>query len=207
MYEPERIKRIEFKVIPTKEGFCLEKTPQVLRLLRESIFSPTSLDTYLNCPARFYFRYCLGLTEKEEISEELEASDIGNFLHCLLQDFYSLFLNNTVKIDKQAHEYLYELKEKKIKQFFPQDTGERFLLSKIIDYKLGAFLNQEAKRKERIKILYLEQELPIEPERIKIDTEYGSVRLKGKLDRVDERILGGKRRIVITDYKTGKYRY
>jgi hypothetical protein len=205
LYAPEKIKRIEFRVMPVKRGFSLKKTPQTLKILQNTIFSPTSLDRYLHCPAQFYFRYCLGLKEKEELSEEVEAKDLGNFFHCLLRDFYSLFLNKTVKLDDKAYGYLCKLKEKKIKEFFAQNTGERFLLSRIIDYKLETFFKQEAERKEGIKILYLEQELPIEPERIKIDTEYGPVYLKGKLDRVDERISAGKRRIVILDYKTGEY--
>ena len=205
LYTPDKIKHIEFRVTPTKETFSFKKTPKTLVILKKRAFSPTSIDTYLNCPARFYFRYCLGLKEKEDISEELEASDIGNFLHSLLRDFYSLFLNKTVQLDGDAHSYLFEIKEKKLKEFFDQNTGELFLLSRIIDYKLENLLKQESKRKERIKILCLEEELPIEPEKIKIDTEYGPVCLKGKLDRVDERIFDGRKQIVILDYKTGRY--
>ena len=92
-----------------------------------------------------------------------------------------------------------------MKQFFPSQTGEQLLLSKIIDYKLDNFFKQGMNRKESIKILYLEQELPLGPEKIKINTKHGPVYLKGKLDRVDERMLGGNRRIVILDYKTGVY--
>jgi len=46
----------------------------------------------------------------------------------------------------------------------------------------------------------------LEPQRIKLDTQFGTVYLKGKLDRVDERILDGRRYIVVLDYKTGDYR-
>jgi ATP-dependent exoDNAse (exonuclease V) beta subunit len=145
------------------------------------------------------------LREKEEITEEFEAQDVGNFLHSLLRDFYSLFLGKTVTIDHEAHRYLFELKEKEMKEFFPQQTGEQFLLSRIIEYKLKTFLNQEARRREKIKILYLEQECPVEPQKIEIDTEYGPACLKGKLDRVDERVLDGRKSIVILDYKTGGY--
>ncbi|MFH1678421.1 MAG: PD-(D/E)XK nuclease family protein [Candidatus Omnitrophota bacterium] len=204
LYAPERIKRIEFRVVPDKQGFSLKKTPQALKILKRAFFSPTSLDKYLHCPAQFYFRYCLGLEEKEDIPEELEAADIGNFFHGLLRDFYSQFLNKTVKLDEQARKYLFEIKEKKFKEFFPQQTGERFLLSRIVDHKLKIFLDREINRKEKIKILCLEQKLPVKPQEVKISTEYGSVFLKGTLDRVDERVFGGKGRIVILDYKTGQ---
>ncbi|MFH1339200.1 MAG: PD-(D/E)XK nuclease family protein [Candidatus Omnitrophota bacterium] len=205
LYRPEKIKRIQFKLTPLKERFSLTKTPQITRFFKNSPFSASGLDMYLNCPARFYFHYGLRLREKEEITEEFEAQDVGNFLHSLLRDFYSLFLGKTVKIDEEAHRYLFELKEKEMKQFFPQQTGEQFLLSRIIDYKLKIFLNREANRKENIKILYLEQEFPVEPRKIEIDTEYGPAYLRGKLDRVDERVLDGRKSTVILDYKTGGY--
>jgi CRISPR/Cas system-associated exonuclease Cas4 (RecB family) len=205
LYGPEKIKRVQFKLMPVKERFSLRKTHQIVEFLNKNPFSPSSLDMYLNCPARFYFHYCLRLREKEEITEEFEAQDVGNLLHSLLRDFYSLFLGKTVTIDQEAHRYLFELKEKKMKEFFPQQTGEQFLLSRIIDHKLKTFLNREERRKEKIKILYLEQEFPVEPQKIEIDTEYGPARLKGKLDRVDERVLDGRKSIVILDYKTGGY--
>ena len=205
IYDQKQIKRIEFKVASTKEDFCLNKLPQTVKLLRQSVFSPTSLDTYLNCPAKFYFRYCLGLREKEDLTDQMQASDIGNLLHSLLKEFYSSFLNKEVKLDEASRKHLFELKEKKLKEFFSQATGERFLLSKIIDHKLNIFFDQQARAGEKVRILYLEQALPIESKSITIDTEYGPAYLRGQLDRVDERISAGKRRIVILDYKTGKY--
>lgn len=205
LYPAQGIKRIQFRLTPLREEFSLRKTPEIIRFLKNSPFSPSGLDMYLNCPARFYFHYCLRLREKEEISEEFEAQDVGNFLHSLLRDFYSLFLGKTVKIDEEAHRYLFELKEKGMKQFFPQQTGEVFLLSRIVDYKLKIFLNREAGRKEQIKILCLEQEFPVEPGKVEIDTDYGPVCLRGKFDRVDERSLDGRKNTVILDYKTGGY--
>jgi len=84
LYGPEKIKRIEFKVAPIKEEFSLRKTPSALEILRRGTFSPSSIDTYLNCPARFYFRYCLGLKEKEEISEELAATSIEMLVNAIM---------------------------------------------------------------------------------------------------------------------------
>ncbi|MFC1657835.1 hypothetical protein ACFL1D_00440, partial [Candidatus Omnitrophota bacterium] len=59
LYEPQRIKRIEFKLIPAREEFSLKKGSATMQILRGHAFSATSIDMYLNCPAKFYFRYCL----------------------------------------------------------------------------------------------------------------------------------------------------
>ena len=205
LYDPGRISRVEFRVAPNRDKFCLAKTPHTLNILQGLTISASSLDTYLRCPARFYFRYCLGLKEPEVIIEGVEASEIGNFLHSLLRDFYSVFLNKRVQYDKKSHKYLFELKEKKLKEFFPQHTADRFLLSRIVEHKLALFFSQEAQREQKVKILYLEQNFPIAGSIIKIDTQYGAVSFKGKVDRVDERYIGKKKQIVILDYKTGQY--
>ena len=203
LFSPDKIKRIHFPLIPQRQEFSLKKSLAALEILNRQIYSASSLDMYLNCPARFYFHYCLGLREKEEIPQEQQAQDVGNLMHALLKDFYALFLNKTVTLDKESRDYLFELKEKKMQEFFAQESGERYLLSRIIDHKLKLFLNHEAKRKEEVKILYLEQEFPLGASEIKLQTALRQVSLKGKIDRIDERRFSGRRQLVILDYKTG----
>ena len=57
LYDWQKLKYVEFKVASKKEQYCLKKTPMTRRLLKETVYSATSLDTYLKCPAQFYFRY------------------------------------------------------------------------------------------------------------------------------------------------------
>ena len=68
----------------------IPKTEEHVRLLREKYLSASALQSYLACPAQFYYRSVCGLKEQEEVSESLEANDIGNVFHAVMQALYSV---------------------------------------------------------------------------------------------------------------------
>jgi ATP-dependent helicase/nuclease subunit B len=51
-------------------------------------YSPTSYQTLLDCPYRFFARNVLGLKELDEADEALDKSDYGNALHAILKRFH-----------------------------------------------------------------------------------------------------------------------
>lgn len=51
-------------------------------------FTPTALNTYLECRLRFYFKYVLELYELEAISEEVDPMVFGNILHHIMEQLY-----------------------------------------------------------------------------------------------------------------------
>ncbi len=68
----------------------IPKTEEHIRLLREKFLSASALQGYLACPAQFYYRSVCGLKEQEEVSESLEANDIGNVFHEVMQKLYDV---------------------------------------------------------------------------------------------------------------------
>lgn len=68
----------------------IPKTEEHVRLLREKFLSASALQGYLACPAQFYYRSVCGLKEQEEVSESLEANDIGNVFHEVMQKLYDV---------------------------------------------------------------------------------------------------------------------
>lgn len=51
-------------------------------------YSPSSYQTLLDCPYRFFARNVLGLKELDEADEALDKSDYGNALHAILKRFH-----------------------------------------------------------------------------------------------------------------------
>ena len=134
----------------------IKKTPQVLKFLEKAVFSASSIDTYVNCPLRFYFQYILGLKPKEDIAEDIESSEIGMFLHKLLEDTFSVFLGRQVDIDRDFEKRFFKEFEKRFeKQFLRAYKSEAFLLKEVMQNRLQKFIKQEAKRK--VKIISLEE--------------------------------------------------
>ena len=68
----------------------IPKKEEHVQLLREKFLSASALQSYLACPAQFYYRSVCGLKEQEEVSESLEANDIGNVFHEVMQKLYDV---------------------------------------------------------------------------------------------------------------------
>jgi hypothetical protein len=50
--------------------------------------SPSALNTYIDCPLRFYFRHIAGIGEPEEVDEEIDHREFGTVVHGCLTELY-----------------------------------------------------------------------------------------------------------------------
>lgn len=53
------------------------------------LLSPTALNTYIDCPLRFYFRYVANLKEQETISDEIDGAMLGTCFHHAAEYLYT----------------------------------------------------------------------------------------------------------------------
>ena len=51
-------------------------------------FSASALNSYLDCPLRFYYHYVEGVKESDEVVEELDASLFGSIFHKVMEELY-----------------------------------------------------------------------------------------------------------------------
>jgi hypothetical protein len=175
------------------------KTPETMKLLKDMSFSPSAIDTYLNCPKRFYFSRILNLKEKEEVGEEPEASQIGTYVHSLLAGSFARFLDKKPVIDDafikdfKAMNDLYFNRD-----IMPKMRSGAFLLKEVADYFLNGMLRNEQERasSEIEKIIKLEEQMSGA-----ITIEGKTYQFKGIADRIDKLNNG---QTLILDYKTGR---
>ena len=66
----------------------IPKTPEVAAWLPTIEYSATSLDAYLQCPLKFYYKTVLRLSPREELSGEIESMEIGTFVHAVLFSYF-----------------------------------------------------------------------------------------------------------------------
>ncbi|MDD2611906.1 MAG: PD-(D/E)XK nuclease family protein [Bacteroidales bacterium] len=88
--------------ISSKRPIRIEKTQEIMDILRKNYdlqtdqdiktFSPTALNSLLDCSLRFYFRYIAGLKKAEEVSEDIDGAILGNFFHHSAQYIYTFIL-------------------------------------------------------------------------------------------------------------------
>lgn len=172
----------------------IPKTDRIVSFLNDFTFSATALDTYLNCPLQFYYRYVLGLGKKEEITGEIERADVGKFVHRVLSSYFSRRLNRVLKeadVDLEEMDNLIE--DLFGKEYGTNPTGAVFLLKAQIKEHLRDYLS-----KYRIPLIK-EKKVTIIGVEEPIEVTLNPYKLKGRLDIVEKR----DGNICIVDYKSG----
>jgi ATP-dependent helicase/nuclease subunit B len=175
----------------------IEKTGDVLRLLREKAYSPTAIDDYVRCPILFYYRHLLNFEEKKALSEDIDVMDRGNIIHHILRDTFEGFRGR--EIASHTYDEVLAKMNKAIDKNFDGRvvTGDFYLFKELAGYKLEMFLRKNIKNAPSpFTIKYLE-----EPVRASIDAGGHQISLKGRVDRID--FIPRDSEYVIIDYKTG----
>ncbi len=167
---------------------------EVEKWLREREISATFLETYLDCPLKFYFRYVLGLKPPARITD-YDAGELGSLIHEVLEAYFRPYEGKFYdpRKDNSPERLLASFRERFSQSVLFRRLGpeRRFFILRTAEFRLKRYL--EALREfPPFRILALEKEMRREHPRL-------GLRFYGRLDRVDE--FEGE--IVILDYKTG----
>ena len=189
------VPKASFKLKALPKKLKIQKSPKIINFLQEMTFSASRIDTYLACPLKFYYRYVLGLQEKQELADDPESSDIGNFLHELLQETFTKFLKRKPQINEKFKGYFFKTYEQKFDAAFKNKMrSDSFMLKAIVDERLKRFLDEESGRSVK-EIVELEQE-----RNFSITLDRKDFKFTAKIDRVD-RLMDDS--LLVIDYKSG----
>lgn len=189
----------------------VEKSPEIMEQLRLKRYSPSSMNSYISCPLRFYYEQLLHLRQDDEISDTIESSDLGTIIHQCLEDIYKPFENKALDMDILAAEIdsVPSRIEKLLDDFFTNGEiheGKTDLMRAVAISQVTHFLNHEIgklKQGQKIDILQLEETLD-KPLVLNIDGYKNPIEIhfNTKADRIDR--INGQLRVV--DYKSGYVR-
>lgn len=201
--DSEFIKPVSERAEIQASGFKpVEKTSEVIKELERMTFSPSKIDAYLKCPAKFYFSYILGLEEKKEIEEDPDSGSIGRCVHSVLKRLFDPFTDKTVSagVLKAIEGMLEKVVEEETEKMYGNVRGNNYLISEIIKFRLSYLLKKHRNIGEFV-LKGTEKELYAEFDGIK--NSAGKVTIHGIIDRIDARQDG----MMIVDYKTGSGKY
>ncbi|MFN8396309.1 MAG: PD-(D/E)XK nuclease family protein [Bacteroidia bacterium] len=195
-----------FPMLPeSNPPIVVEKQPDLIQKLlvfgQEKGFSPSALNTYLECSLRFYFRYLLQLREKSVPEETMEDNTFGSVLHGALEQLYQPYIGATVERDVIAS--LMPKVDAAVESVFKitthsdnVTTGRNRLLLGVIKDLVRQMLEMDMEAAP-IDIMGLEEEL----EATVVTRHHpDGLKIKGFVDRIDR--AQGRTRII--DYKTGQ---
>ena len=204
-------------------AFTPRLLPDTSKLLRErfsgekNILSPSALNTYLDCPQKFYLHYVCKLREPDEVSTEIKASDFGSIFHRSTELIYEKFCRHGNLIRKEDIEQLLDKKNRwKIEEcvhlafkevFFriknkneeAEYNGMQLLNRAVITTYVEQLLRRDS---EHAPFTFVESERKINrPVTLSVGRETFTINLGGSIDRLDSK--EGVVRII--DYKTGSH--
>lgn len=171
--------------------------------------SPSALNAYLDCRLRFFFRHVMKIREPDEVEEDMDARVLGNFLHDVMEMFYSRLIaskkNNQIEASdfNGAENEILKLLDERIKKKYRLDPdkpvvyeGQLKLVSEVVMRLIMRILERD-KRSTPFIIEGVELKLS---HSMKISASPGVVVLGGKIDRVERK----DNVLRIVDYKTGR---
>ncbi|GAA4892562.1 PD-(D/E)XK nuclease family protein [Flaviramulus aquimarinus] len=184
-----------------KKTEALQK--QLIKVAQEG-FSPSSLTNYIRNPIDFYYQKILKIKDHDDVEETVAANTLGTVVHNTLEDFYKPLTGQflTVEILNNLKSNIEERVTFHFKNEYKEGDitkGKNLIIFEIAKRYVSNFLNLELKTirdGNEIKIIAIEADNAISIHIPELDFP---VKIKGKVDRVDE--CNGMIRII--DYKTG----
>jgi CRISPR/Cas system-associated exonuclease Cas4 (RecB family) len=194
---------------------AVEKKADVLEKLERyfgKALTPSTLNTYLECRLKFYFKHLLEIREPDEVEEEADARIFGNIFHKVMELFYQdlrppagewsvkeeHFINVGTKLDRfiemafRQHFHLPDTKK------FEYDGRQLVVKEMVKRFALKVLAHDKAYTPFSIELL--------EAKNFTITTSVTqlgkqlSIVMGGLIDRVDRKT----NTVRVIDYKTGK---
>lgn len=171
---------------------------------KQKTISPSAIDNWINCQAKFYYKYILKIEAKPAIENTLSAMDLGNAVHYILDQIYKKAIG---KSNKDTKKYLSELlttttiinlTNKWIEDNYPDklELGTTSTTKKFILSYIKSILKYDINRTDDFIIKATEYKISTD---ITINSDT-TIKLYGEIDRIDS----SGSIDMITDYKTGK---
>ena len=148
--------------------------------LTKFVWSATSFKTYLQCKRKFYIQYLLKIKE-HTISLKPKAYELGDIIHSILEDYYTIDENSKDELDFKKIEFLFN-KYKSTNPFLILDL-------EIWKKKLYQFYLEDKNRLKHRTIIALEKPF---------SCQFEGINIKGVIDRIDKY----EDRYEVIDYKT-----
>lgn len=209
---PMRDKLVVYNVSSSKTlPLAVPKREDIMRRLDayrkggSKAISASAINTYLDCPLKFYFSVVEGIREEEEVSETIESDVFGSILHKVMEELYKPFQGKMVTVDllkairKDTALLTGAIARAFASEFFKTEvvrslTGQNYLIGEMIRKYVEKILERDGKLTP---FVYIESERKING--LISLSDYSEIRLKGFIDRVDE----VRDAIRIIDYKSG----
>ena len=180
----------------TQTPSAIVKTSEMIAALKELQFSSTALDTYLTCGLKFYYRYILRMIEKNEISGDVEQTDVGMIIHSILFEYFAPTKDRKLELIDLDIERLRRVIQDNFRTFYGSTQyGEQFFTKRRVEKHFIEFIEQFQRP------LIENSSIMIEALEEKFSAEIDGFYFVGNADRIETR----NDKTFILDFKSGQH--
>ncbi len=175
-----------FESMTVAPSLLINENIDVDKLIENFEMSASALNSYLDCPLRFYYEQILKVP-----SLNSEAATYGTAIHNALRSFFDKRNHAQSEEEQATKNDLIHFFQKEMNNYVSNfsDAGFKFRLEKGMMVLSNLFDQQKDSWPEKVKL-----ELPLR------NVNYREVQLKGFIDRLD---IQDEQHAIIVDYKTG----
>ncbi len=203
-----------------QKEIIIDKNDEVLKILdnyfikdnnKNKKFSASAINSYIDCPLQFYYKYIAGFKQADEVEEEFSPAAFGSILHKALENIYEDIANKKANkiVEKNDIKEVYEKIDKYVENAFKtifskndnyKITGSQIIVKNVIVNYVNIVLKKD-ELFSPFEIISVEDKDNHSTE-IEVATFKGKqkVNIFGIIDRVDKK--DGIYRVI--DYKTGQ---
>ncbi len=191
---------------PKNENF-IEKTQKIQETFEENLkaISPSDLNTYMECPYKYYLKKIRHIKQRIRLDKDFEADKAGTLVHRLFEIEFRKYINQEIDVRKynaikngilknieEMPDNLGILKKKDIEDYVKNLSEFRFnALKVVLKYRINRFF---AKTAQSFRVIGVEKRLSDK-----------TLHINGIADRIDRIESKNGTVIRIVDYKTGSY--
>lgn len=175
----------------------------------KGVFSASSLNTYLDCPLRFYYEQVEGIREQDDVVEDVDAGLFGTIFHAVMELLYKPFEGRQVSAAELEEKVLFGGKGTRLDALVTaafagshirEIAGQNLILKELIVHLVKRIVAVDRSLAERSGGFHLIGTEKKEDCRVRLPSGR-NVRLFGIIDRIDSCEPGVAR---VVDYKSGK---
>ncbi|MDP5121460.1 MAG: PD-(D/E)XK nuclease family protein [Spirosomaceae bacterium] len=198
------------ETVAVESEIVIPKSEEILKKLTNYLTNkglyPSSLNDYLGCSLRFYFKKIANLSQRETVDEKVGADIFGNWLHKTLEAIDKDFTEKSnVYTVETAEQIIKEIPERLDKVYAANfagiviERGVNFILKQVAVRVLTNFFKEQIKQGIfPMEVLAYEQTLMTEIS-VDVNGEIIPVKIAGIIDRIERK----DNLISVVDYKTG----
>lgn len=202
----------EPSIVPEIDDARLGTSGQTFASTRPNHLSPSAINTYIECPRKFFLQYIQKLKGEEKEEAQFTPAELGTYVHASMEYLYKQCLHcdsshpvriapeqiDAISDETHLQEALLYAYEKVGKHVPIEHLSENEIIMRFV---LNILERDKADAAVGLQIYLLEQ-----PRYFKMDVKgIGQLEIGGIIDRLDIYGPEGQQTIRVVDYKTGGY--